>query len=102
MVRYILSFSVPEGKITDAQKIINRYFDELNKSGPGGMRSFCYCSEEESNSFVQINTYRKESVANKDLRSDYTYSFVTELKNICNQQLSFNKMETFDSFESIY
>jgi quinol monooxygenase YgiN len=102
MVRYILSFSVPEQKITDVQKIINRYFDELNKSGPGGMRSFCYCSEEESNSFVQINTYRKESVANKDLRSDYTNSFVNELKSICNQQLSFNKMETFDSFESIY
>ena len=102
MVRYILSFSVPEQKITDAQKIINRYFDELNKSGPGGMRSFCYCSEEETNSFVQINTYRKESVANKDLRSDHTNSFVNELKSICNQQLSFNKMETFDSFESIY
>jgi len=102
MVRYILSFSVPEQKIPDAQKIINRHFDELNKSCPGGMRSFCYCSEEESNSFIQINTYRKESVANKDLRSDYTNNFVTGLKNICNKQLAFNKMETFDSFESIY
>lgn len=102
MVRYILSFIVPDEKVFDAQKIINRYFDELSKTGPGGMRSFCYCSEEESNHFVQINSYRKESVANKDLRSDYTTNFVNELKNICNQPLSFNKMETFDSFESIY
>ena len=102
MVRYILSFIVPDEKISDAQKIINRYFDELSKTGPGGMRSFCYCSEEDSNHFVQINSYRKESVANKDLRSDYTTNFVKELKSLCNQPLSFSKMETFDSFESIY
>jgi quinol monooxygenase YgiN len=102
MVRYIMSFIVPENKVSDAQKAINRYFDELNKSGPGGMRSFCYCDEEENHRFVQVNTYRKESVANKDLRSPYTMSFVSELKTICEAPVSFNKMETFDSFESIY
>ena len=102
MVRYILSFIVPDDKIPDAQKSINTYFDELSKTGPGGMRSFCYCSEEDSNHFIQINSYRKESVANKDLRSEYTVKLVNELKAICNQALSFNKVETFDSFESIY
>ena len=102
MVRYVLSFIVPEEKLPAAQKIINQYFDELNKYGPGGMRSFCYCSEQESNSFVQINSYRKESVANKDLRTGYTTSFMKELGSICSQKLSFNKMETFDAFESIY
>lgn len=102
MVRYILSFIVPDDKISEAQKSINKYFDELSKTGPGGMRSFCYCSEEERNQFIQINSYRKESVANKDLRSEYTINFVKELKAICNQPLSFNKMETVDSFESIY
>jgi hypothetical protein len=102
MVRYILSFIVPDNKISEAQKAINKYFDELSKTGPGGMRSFCYCSEEDNNHFVQINSYRKESVANKDLRSHYTTNFVNELKAICNQVLSFNKVETFDSFESIY
>ena len=102
MVRYILSFIVPDDKITDAQKAISKYFDELSKTGPGGMRSFCYCNEDDSNHFVQINSYRKESVANKDLRSVYTTSLVNELKTICNQTLSFNKVETFDSFESIY
>ena len=102
MVRYVLSFTVPEEKLPAAQKIINQYFDELNRSGPGGMRSFCYCSEKESNRFVQINTYRKESIANKDLRTGYTLSFMKELASICSQQLYFNKMETFDAFESIY
>ena len=102
MVRYVLSFTVPEEKLPAAQKIINQYFDELNRSGPGGMRSFCYCSERDSNSFVQINTYRKESIANKDLRTGYTLSFMKELGTICNQQLYFNKMATFDAFESIY
>ena len=102
MVRYILSFKVPDDKQTDAQKIINRYFDELSKTGPGGMRSFCYRSEEEDGCFIHINTYRKESVANKDLRSPYTSSFVNDLKQICSGPVSFNKMETFDSFESIY
>jgi hypothetical protein len=102
MVRYVLSFTVPEEKLAAAQKIINQYFDELNICGPGGMRSFCYCSEQNSNSFVQINTYRKESVANKDLRTGYTVNFVKGLGSICNQQLSFNKMATFDAFESIY
>lgn len=102
MVRYVLSFTVPEEKLTAAQKIINQYFDELNRSGPGGMRSFCYYSEQDGNSFVQINTYRKESVANKDLKTGYTLSFMKELGSICNQQLYFNKMATFDAFESIY
>lgn len=102
MVRYILSFTVPEEKMSEAQKIINRYFDELSKSGPGGMRSFCYYSETENHRFVQINTYRKESLANKDLRSANTTSLVTDLRTICNEPVSFNRMETFDSFESIY
>jgi hypothetical protein len=102
MVRYILSFTVPEENLPSAQKIINRYFDELDKSGPGGMRSFCYCSEEDSNNFIQINSYRKESVANKDMRSNYTVKLVNELQAICNQPLSFNKVATFDAFESIY
>ena len=102
MVRYILSFIVPDDKVSEAQKSINKYFDELSKNGPGGMRSFCYCNEEDANHFIQINSYRKESVANKDLRSHYTTNFVNELKTICNQALSFNKVETFDSFESIY
>jgi hypothetical protein len=102
MVRYILSFTVPEQNLPIAQKIINRYFDELGKSGPGGMRSFCYCSEEDSNSFIQINSYRKESVANKDMRSNYTVRLVNELQAICNQSISFNKVATFDAFESIY
>ena len=102
MVRYILSFIVPDDKVIDAQKIIRKYFDELSKTGPGGMRSFCYCCEESDNKFIHINTYRKESVANKDLLTGYTTSFIDQLKSICHQPLSFNKVETFDSFESIY
>ncbi len=102
MVRYVLTFTVLEEKLSAAQKIINQYFDELNKSGPGGMRSFCYCSENDSNSFVQINTYRKEAVANKDMRTEYTLNFMKELGSVCKQPLYFNKMETFDAFESIY
>jgi hypothetical protein len=102
MVRYVLAFTVPEEKLSVAQKIINQYFDELNKNGPGGMRSFCYCSEKNSNHFVQINTYRKEAVANKDMRTEYTLNLMKELGGVCNQPLYFNKMETFDAFESIY
>jgi hypothetical protein len=36
------------------------------------------------------------------LRTGYTVNFMKELGSICNQQLSFNKMATFDAFESIY
>ena len=42
MIRYIMSFTVPQDKQPAAQKIIDNYFGDLYKNGPGGMRSQCY------------------------------------------------------------
>ena len=69
MVRYIMSFSVPEGREHTAQKVIDGYFNELQKHGPGGMRSQCYADHDKDCNFVHIKSFKKESVANHHFRS---------------------------------
>lgn len=59
MVRYIMSFSVPEGREQSAQKIIDGYFNALQKHGPGGMRSQCYADYDEYGKFVHIKSFKK-------------------------------------------
>ena len=69
MVRYVMSFSVPEGRQQSAQKVIDNYFDALYKHGPGGMRSQCYADNNDECNFVHIKSFKKESVANHHFKS---------------------------------
>ena len=83
MVRYIMSFTVPEGRQQSAQKIINNYFDSLSKHGPGGMRSQCYADDNSNGSFVHIKSFKKESVANHHFRSATFRDYVQQLAALC-------------------
>jgi len=69
MVRYIMSFKVPENSQQTVQQVVNQYFNELQRSGPGGMRSQCYASHDDQCNFVHIKSFKKESVANHHFRN---------------------------------
>ncbi|HUM97488.1 MAG TPA: hypothetical protein PK275_06510 [Chitinophagaceae bacterium] len=102
MVRYIMSFSVPESRETTAQKIISNYFDSLQKHGPGGMRSQCYADYHQFGKFVHIKSFKKESIANHHFRSTVFQEYIQKLKTICESELSFSRLEQQETFESIY
>lgn len=102
MVRYIMSFSVPEGRERMAQKIIDVYFDALYKHGPGGMRSQCYATNENECNFVHIKSFKKESVANQHFKSGTFREYVQQLASLCGNMPSFSRLQQQQTFESIY
>lgn len=102
MVRYIMSFSVPTGHQRNAQKIIDTYFDELYKQGPGGMRSQCYANNENDCNFVHIKSFKKESIANQHFRSPLFRSYVQQLGSLCGEVPGFCRLMQQQTFESIY
>lgn len=102
MVRYIMSFAVPEGRQHNAQQVIEDYFDTLIQQGPGGMRSQCYATLEDGCSFVHIKSFRKESVANKHFKSAAFLSYINRLATICNVVPGFSRLRQQQTFESIY
>ena len=103
MVRYIMSFTVPPEEQTRAQKIIDEYFELLNRQGPAGMRSQCYATDNDNCQFVHIKGFKKESVANQHFRSFPFKEYLRKLTEICTgHPLTFSRLEQQQTFESIY
>src|SRR5262245_29907291 len=92
MVRYIMPFTVPGGRLNAAMKIIENYFDELDSSGPGGMRSQCYSTSDNDSHFVHIEGFKKESVANKHFSSKIFREYLQKLSGICETSVSFSRL----------
>ena len=102
MVRYIMSFSVPEGREQTAQKVIDSYFNALQKQGPGGMRSQCYADYDKDGIFVHIKSFKKESVANHHFKSFVFREYIQQLATLCGNRPSFSRLQQKQTFESIY
>lgn len=102
MVRYIMSFAVPSGQQPIAQRVIDAYFDDLSRHGPGGMRSQCYATAEDDCHFVHIKSFKKESVANQHFRSPGFKTYLSKLAGICGQTPCFSRLQQQQTFESIY
>ena len=102
MVRYVMSFSVPEGRQENAQKVIDHYFDALYKHGPGGMRSQCYAEYNDECSFVHIKSFKKESIANQHFKSGTFREYIQQLASLCGDMPSFSRLLQQQTFESIY
>lgn len=102
MVRYFMSFAVPEGRQDTAQKIIDQYFDELYKNGPGGMRSQCYADNGNDCCFVHIKSFKKEAVANQHFKSATFREYLHKLAELCGQRPTFSRLMQQQTFESIY
>jgi quinol monooxygenase YgiN len=103
MLRYIMTFSVMEGRLQLARKIIDKYFDHLHRNGPGGMRSQCYFSDDNERQFVHIKNFKKESAANHHFRTQPFKEYIEDLSSICEDPpLSFSRLEREQTFESIY
>src|SRR5262245_10068275 len=102
MVRYIMSFTVPEGRTGSAQKIIDDYFGELYRKGPGGMRSQCYADNENECCFFHIKSFKKESIANQHFRSPVFLEYIRQLATLCGVKPNFSRLHQQQTFESIY
>lgn len=102
MVRYIMTFDVPEGRQQSARRIVGDYFAMLQQQGPGGMRSQCYTSDEDDCSFIHIKSFRKESVANQHFRSSGFRDYIRMLGEICGRTPAFARLSQQKTFESIY
>jgi len=102
MVRYIMSFTVPEGRRQTAQKIIDHYFDTLYKNGPGGMRSQCYAENNDDCNFVHIKSFKKEAVANHHFKSATFREYIQQLGSLCGNMPAFSRLHQQQTFESIY
>lgn len=102
MVRYIMSFTVPEGREQSAQRVIERYFDSLHKHGPGGMRSQCYADYDKDGIFIHIKSFKKESIANHHFRSSTFQDYIQQLAALCGEAPSFSRLQQQKTFESIY
>ncbi len=102
MVRYIMSFTVPDDQRQSIQKIINLYFTALQKNGPGGMRSQCYETNDSETCFVHIKSFKKEAIANHHFKSAIFKEYLQKLVSICGKNLSFSRLMQQQTFESIY
>lgn len=102
MVRYIMSFTVPEDRQQSVQKVIDHYFDALHKQGPGGMRSQCYADNDDECSFVHLKSFKKESVANHHFKSAVFRDYVEKLAALCGSRPIVARLQQQQTFESIY
>ncbi len=102
MVRYIMSFTVPGDRQHNAQNVIDDYFDNLHKHGPGGMRSQCYADNDDECSFVHLKSFKKESVANHHFKSAVFRDYIEKLANLCGNRPAFLRLQQQQTFESIY
>ncbi len=102
MVRYIMSFYIPEEEQQKAQKIIDYYFNALQKNGPAGMRSQCYEANDDDNNYVHIKSFKKEATANHHFKSALFKEYLEKLENLSGMKLSFAKLYQQQTFESIY
>jgi quinol monooxygenase YgiN len=97
-----MSFSVSEGREQTAQKVIDSYFNALQKHGPGGMRSQCYADYNTEGKYVHIKSFKKESVANHHFRSFVFRDYIQQLAALCEYTPSFSRLQQQQTFESIY
>jgi quinol monooxygenase YgiN len=97
-----MSFSVPEGREQTAQKIIDNYFNALQKHGPGGMRSQCYADHDKDGNFVHIKSFKKESVAHHHFKSFVFRDYIQQLGTLCGDTPGFSRLQQQQTFESIY
>lgn len=97
-----MSFAVPASQQPVAQRIIDDYFDDLSKHGPGGMRSQCYATVEDDCRFVHIKSFKKESVANQHFRSPGFKTYLSRLSGLCVHTPGFSRLLQQQTFESIY
>lgn len=102
MVRYYMSFSIPEGRQQTAQKIIEQYFDALYKHGPGGMRSQCYADDTNDLTFIHLKSFKKEAIANQHFKSATFKEYLQKLGELAGNRLGFSTMMQQQTFESIY
>lgn len=102
MLRYVMSFVVPEGRQESAQQIIDRYFESLTSHGPAGMRSQCYADYDDECRFVHIKSFKRESVANHHFKSGIFRAYLQQLGEICGEVPSFSRLQQQQTFESIY
>lgn len=97
-----MSFHIPESQWQTAAKVINSYFDALQKNGPGGMRSQCYEANDGENNFVHIKSFKKEAIANHHFKSAIFREYLQKLTTISGKVPSFSKLYQQQTFESIY
>ena len=97
-----MSFHISESQLQTATKIINSYFDALQKSGPAGMRSQCYEANSEENNFVHIKSFKKEAIANNHFKSAIFKEYLQKLTAISGKDVYFSKLYQQQTFESIY
>lgn len=97
-----MSFAVPANQQSQVQRIIDDYFDDLSRNGPGGMRSQCYATAEDESRFVHIKSFKKESVANQHFRSPCFKTYVSKLAVLCGHTPGFSRLQQQQTFESIY
>lgn len=102
MLRYVMSFVVPEGREQAAQKIIDNYFESLTKHAPAGMRSQCYADYNDECRFVHIKSFKRESVANQHFKSGTFREYVKQLATLCGEAPAFSRLQQQQTFESIY
>jgi quinol monooxygenase YgiN len=97
-----MSFIVPKEQQRSVQKIIDHYFEALNKSGPGGMRSQCYADARDECKFFHIKSFKRESVANHHFKSGTFRQYLNELASVCGNEPEISRLEQQKTFESIY
>lgn len=102
MVRYIMSFAVPQGRELTAQKIIDRYFNSLHQHGPGGMRSQCYADYDNDGVYIHIKSFKKESIANHHFRSATFREYIQQIALLCGNIPTVTRLHQQQTFESIY
>lgn len=102
MIRYIISFTVLQGRQPAAEKIITAYFERLQKHGPGGMRSQCYVDYDNALQYVQITSFKRESAANHHFRSQPFREYIEQLSAVCDSPPVLQRLERQQTFESIY
>jgi hypothetical protein len=97
-----MSFTVPDNQRHSTQKIIDLYFDALQKNGPGGMRSQCYETNDNEACFVHIKSFKKEAIANHHFKSAIFREYLQKLVSVCGKELGFSRLMQQQTFESIY
>ncbi|MCB0741950.1 MAG: hypothetical protein R2796_10325 [Chitinophagaceae bacterium] len=102
MVRYFMTFHIRDEQIDAAAKIINAYFDALEKGGPGGMRSQCYETDHHEHNYIHIKSFKKDAVARHHFKSGICKKYLQQLMQLCGQDLHFTKLYQQQTFESIY
>lgn len=102
MIRYVMSCTVPDGRQDSLKEIVDNYFDDLHKQGPGGMRSQCYADDNDDCTIIHIKSFKKESIANHHFKSALFRGYIENLELLCGKRPGFLRLHPQQTFESIY